>query len=56
MTLLKDDLSSDPRYIRMKAKRDGKCAECGDFLEEGTTIIWDTQEYKAYCEPCGEEL
>lgn len=40
----------------MRAKRDGKCAECGEDLFEGDDIVWDPKERKAYCTTCGEEV
>lgn len=43
------------RYIKMRAKYSGKCAECGDRIYEDDSIVWDTKEKKAYCESCGEE-
>lgn len=41
---------------KMRAKRDGECAECETELFEGEEIVWDPREFKAYCLPCGEEL
>lgn len=42
--------------FKMRAKRDGECAECETELLEGEQIVWDPKEFKAYCLECGEEL
>lgn len=44
------------RYIKMISKRDGECEECEDDILEGDMIVWDTQEFKAYCSDCGKDL
>jgi hypothetical protein len=56
MALIKQDLNSDDRYVKMKAKYDGRCAECTDHIQADDPIVWDTKESKAYCECCGDEL
>lgn len=40
----------------MNAKKDGRCAECEDDIRQGDRIVWDSDEYKAYCKDCGEEV
>jgi hypothetical protein len=49
------DMNSQ-RYIRMRSRRDGHCAECEQDIVETEFIIWDTQEFKTYCLSCGEDL
>lgn len=55
MTLHAHQSESDAPYW-MKAKKDGKCAECRAEIYEGDKIVWDPKEYKAYCETCGEDV
>lgn len=38
------------------AKFDGRCAECGDDIQAGDTVVFDTEERKIYCEACGEDV
>lgn len=49
-------LPDEDAPFKMKAKRDGHCAECEAELFEGDQIYWDPKNYKAYCLACGEEL
>ena len=40
----------------MTAKRDGECAECEDAILKGERIVWDPEEFKAYCMACGVDV
>lgn len=40
----------------MAAKHDGECAECEGDIRKGDEMLWDADDYKAYCETCGEDI
>lgn len=42
------------RYQDVKAKHGGMCARCRAPLQAGRTILWDSQERRAYCDACAE--
>lgn len=44
------------RFVLCEAKFTGKCKECSTRINEGENIVYDTQERKAYCVDCGNDL
>jgi hypothetical protein len=40
----------------MTAKRDGYCAECETDIRSGERIVYDAEDFKAYCKVCGEDV
>ncbi len=46
----------NPAPFWMDAKRDGLCAECEGDIRQGDRMVWDAEEFKAYCKVCGEDV
>lgn len=42
--------------FKLKAKRDGECAECELEIHVGDEAYWDPRECKLYCLECGVDL
>lgn len=48
-------MSNKPPFW-MTAKRDGHCAECEGDIMERDRIVYDPEEFKAYCSVCGVDV
>jgi hypothetical protein len=40
----------------MTATRDGICHECEWDIRKGDRMVYDPDEFHAFCTPCGEDL
>jgi hypothetical protein len=55
MSLIRQNVNEDPRFLAITAKFNSHCHECKEELFEGDNVIFDTKYKKAYCLECGKE-